>query len=159
VIAVREELRSMMEQKSFRQQLDDVLRTLDVERVRRFLIDHGQWSEEVPEDAERAMWMMIAGSATLGKLHERAREWLMGHGYEGEAEAILGRGKRQGERLQGGKKSQGQGERKDRPMQREGMVGQQKKKVQAPWPGDMEKGKQGQYRKKGQQGRRDEKGE
>ena len=145
----------MTEQKSFRQQLDDVLRTLDVERVRKFLIDNGQWSEDVPEDAERAMWMMIAGSATLGRLHEQARQWLVGHGYVEEAEAILGRGKReegrQGTKQQGGKKPQGQGERKDRPMQREGMVGLQKKRIQAQWPDDMDRGKQGQGRRKKEQ--------
>jgi len=104
-----EKERSMTEQKSFRQQLDAVLRTQNVERVREFLIAEEQWSEEVPADPQRAMWMMIAGSATLGDMHERAREWLVSHGHEAEAEAILGRSgkKQEGKKgQQGGKKTQ-----------------------------------------------------
>jgi hypothetical protein len=75
----------------FRQQLDAVLRTRDVQQVREFLIAKEQWSEELPADPEFAMWMMIAGSKMLRDLHEQAREWLVSHGHEAEAEAVLGR--------------------------------------------------------------------
>ena len=80
----------------FRQQLDAVLRTRDVQQVRIFLIAKEQWSEELPADPEFAMWMMIAGSKMLRDLHEQAREWLVGHGHEAEAEAVLGRAKEAG---------------------------------------------------------------
>jgi hypothetical protein len=78
---------------SFREQLDAVLRTRDVQQVRNFLIAEEQWSEELPADPEFAMWMMIAGSQTLRVLHEQARRWLVSHGHEAEAEAVLGREK------------------------------------------------------------------
>jgi hypothetical protein len=78
---------------SFRQQLDAVLRTRDVQQVRNFLIAREQWSEELPADPEFAMWMMIAGSQTLRDLHEQARKWLVSHGHEADAEAVLRRGK------------------------------------------------------------------
>jgi hypothetical protein len=94
----------MTEPASFRQRLDAVLRTMDVQRVRKFLIAENQWSEEAPADPETAMWMMIAGAATLRDLHSRAREWLVQHGHEREAEAILGKGKQQSS---GGKKGKG----------------------------------------------------
>jgi hypothetical protein len=81
---------------SFREQLDAVLRTRDVQQVRNFLIAEEQWSEELPADPEFAMWMMIAGSQTLRVLHEQARRWLVSHGHEADAEAVLGRGKRTG---------------------------------------------------------------
>jgi hypothetical protein len=76
---------------SFRHQLDTVLRTRDVQEVRSFLIAEKQWSEELPSDPEFAMWMMIAGSQTLRDLHEQARKWLVSHGHEAEAEALLRR--------------------------------------------------------------------
>jgi hypothetical protein len=88
----------MTEPASFRQRLDAVLRTMDVRQVRDFLIAENQWSEEVPADPEAAMWMMIAGAATLRDLHGRARAWLMQHGHEGEAQAILGKQQRQREK-------------------------------------------------------------
>ncbi len=85
----------MAEYTNFRQRLDAILRTLDVKQVREFLIALDQWSAEAPSDPEFAMWMMIAGSPTLRDLHERAREWLVTHGHEDDAEAILGKGKKQ----------------------------------------------------------------
>jgi len=78
---------------SFRQRLDAVLRKRDVQQVREFLIAEKQWSEELPADPEYAMWMMIAGSQTLQDLHEQARKWLVSHGHEADAEAVLKRGK------------------------------------------------------------------
>jgi hypothetical protein len=42
----------------FRQQLDAVLRTRDVQQVRNYLIAKEQWSEELPADPEFAMWMV-----------------------------------------------------------------------------------------------------
>lgn len=83
----------MTEYASFRQRLDAVLRTLDVQQVSKFLIAENQWDAGVPANAEFAMWMMIAGSSTLGDLHETARTWLMSHGYENEARAVLDRDK------------------------------------------------------------------
>jgi hypothetical protein len=83
----------MADYASFRQELDTVLRTLDVKQVQDFLIAKGQWSPGVPADPEFAMWLMIAGSATLQDLHGRAREWLVSHGHEAEAQAVLGRAK------------------------------------------------------------------
>ncbi len=80
----------MADYSSFRQQLDTVLRTQNVKQVRKFLIDQEQWSEDLPADPEFAMWMMIAGSQTLRDLHEQARKWLVSHGYESDAEAVLG---------------------------------------------------------------------
>src|SRR6266567_6499523 len=98
---------------NFRQRLDTVLRTLDVKQVRAFLIAEGQWSPGQPIDAEFAMWMMIAGSATLQDLHGRAREWLVSHGHEAEAEAVLGRAKQR--EAQAGKKRQQAQTAKKRP--------------------------------------------
>ncbi len=86
----------------FRQQLDAVLRTRDVQQVRKFLIAKEQWSEELPADPEFAMWMMIAGSKTLRDLHEQARKWLVSHGHGADAEAVLGKEKEAGGK-QGGK--------------------------------------------------------
>jgi len=83
----------MVDYANFRQQLDAVLRTRDVEQVRNFLIAKEQWSEELPADPEFAMWMMIAGSQTLRDLHEQARKWLVSHGHGADAEAVLRRGK------------------------------------------------------------------
>lgn len=90
----------MVDYANFRQRLDAVLRTLDVKQVREFLIAEKQWSPGQPADPEFAMWMMIAGSPNLQDLHGRAREWLLTHGHEDEARALLERGKKQG----GGKK-------------------------------------------------------
>lgn len=92
----------MTEYTNFRQRLDAVLRTLDVKRVSEFLIAEKQWSPGQPADANFAMWMMIAGTPTLQDLHGRAREWLLTHGHEDEARALLERGKKQG----GAKKKQ-----------------------------------------------------
>jgi len=78
---------------SFRQRLDAVLRTLDMTQVSDFLIAEGQWHPGTPADPEYAMWMMIAGSQTLRDLHEQARKWLVSHGHEADAEAVLRRGK------------------------------------------------------------------
>ncbi len=91
----------MTDYANFRQRLDAVLRTLDVKQVSKFLIDEKQWSPGQPVDPDFAMWMMIAGTPTLRDLHGRAREWLLTHGHEDEAGALLERGKKQG---QGGKK-------------------------------------------------------
>src|SRR5229473_8469272 len=87
---------SMTDHVSFRQRLDAVLRTLDVKQVQDFLIAEGQWSPGSPADPEFAMWMMIAGSPTLRDLQGQARQWLVSHGHEADAEAVLGRGKESG---------------------------------------------------------------
>ncbi|MDQ2906797.1 MAG: hypothetical protein M3Y81_25075 [Chloroflexota bacterium] len=84
----------MTEYISFRVRLDAVLRTLDSDRVRRFLIAENQWDEEAPADGEFAMWMMVAGSPTLRDLHEQARQWLLTHGHEEEAQIMLNRAKK-----------------------------------------------------------------
>lgn len=76
----------------FRQRLDTVLRTMDVKQVSSFLIAEKQWQPGTPADPEFAMWMMIAGSQTLRDLHEQARRWLVAHGHESEANAVLSRG-------------------------------------------------------------------
>jgi len=47
--------------------------------------------------------MMIAGSQTLQDLHGQARTWLVSHGYQAEADAVLRRGKGAGGKQ--GKKS------------------------------------------------------
>lgn len=83
----------MADYSSFRQRLDAVLRTLDVKQVSEFLIVEGQWSPENPANAEFAMWMMVAGSPSLRNLHDRAYDWLMTHGHEGDATAFLAREK------------------------------------------------------------------
>jgi hypothetical protein len=104
----------MTDYANFRQRLDAVLRTLDVKQVRAFLIAEGQWQPGQPADPEFAMWMMIAGSATLRDLHGRAREWLISHGHEADANAVLrketkrdtkqGRGKHHGRPPERGRK-------------------------------------------------------
>jgi len=83
----------MTEYANFRQRLDAVLRTRDVKQVSDFLIAEKQWQAGQPADPEFAMWMMIAGSQTLRDLHVQARKWLVSHGHEADAEAVLGRGK------------------------------------------------------------------
>ncbi len=82
----------MTDYANFRQRLDAVLRTLDVKRVQDFLIGEKQWQPGQPVDPEYAMWMMIAGSQTLQDLHEQARQWLVSHGHEADANAVLRRG-------------------------------------------------------------------
>jgi hypothetical protein len=74
-----------------------------VKQVRDFLVGEGKWSEDLPADPEFAMWMMIAGSRALRDLHEEARKWLVSHGHEVDAEAVLRRG--QGAGSKQGKKS------------------------------------------------------
>jgi hypothetical protein len=86
----------MVDYARFRQRLDAVLRTLDVQQVQDFLIAEGQWSPGQPADPQFAMWMMIAGTPTLSDLHGRAREWLMSHGHEEEAKALVEREKKGG---------------------------------------------------------------
>src|SRR3989442_10990073 len=93
----------MADYANFRQQLDAVLRTLDVKQVQDFLIAEGQWSPGSPADPEFAMWMMIAGSQTLRDLHEQARKWLVSHGHGADADAVLRRGRGVGSKQ--GKKS------------------------------------------------------
>ncbi len=88
----------MIDHTNFRQRLDAVLRTLDVKQVSEFLIAEKQWQPGQPADAEFAMWMMIAGSPALRDLHGRAREWLVSHGHEADANAVLRKQKRPGAR-------------------------------------------------------------
>ena len=97
----------MSDHSTFRQRLDAVLRTCDVQQVSKFLIAENQWSVGQPADAEFAMWMMIAGNPTLRDLHERAYEWLMTHGHEEDAKIFLARNKPQ----KSGKPGQGQGKK------------------------------------------------
>ena len=86
----------MTQYANFRQRLDTVLRTLDVQQVQKFLIDEKQWNANaLPADPEFSMYMMIAGSVTLRDLHERARVWLVGHGHTDDAQAVLGKGKQE----------------------------------------------------------------
>ncbi|MBV9229100.1 MAG: hypothetical protein JOZ18_07285 [Chloroflexi bacterium] len=85
----------MTEYANFRQQLDAILRTLDVKQVQDFLVAEGQWDTAQPADPELAMWMMVAGSPTLLDLHERAYNWLVSHGHEDDARAVLSRSKKQ----------------------------------------------------------------
>jgi hypothetical protein len=101
------------EDMSFRQRLDAVLRTLDVKQVQEFLIAEHQWQPGQPANPEYAMWMMIAGSPALSDLHPQARSWLISHGYETEANAVLNRGNKQGTKHGKGKSGSG-----PRPQQR-----------------------------------------
>ncbi|MFI5273716.1 MAG: hypothetical protein ACHQ4H_11850 [Ktedonobacterales bacterium] len=78
-------------QQSFRQRLDAVLRQRDPASLRAFLVAAGQWDAEQQADEAAAMWMMIAASRALTDLHGEAERWLMAHGHEHEAQAILGR--------------------------------------------------------------------
>lgn len=99
----------MTEYSSFRQRLDAVLRTLDVQQVSKFLIAENQWDVGTPANPEFAMWMMIAGSPTLRDLHDTARIWLLSHGFEDEAHAVLDRDRAgQGGTKGGGNKSRSQ---------------------------------------------------
>ena len=85
----------MTDYANFRQRLDAVLRTRDVKQVSAFLIAENQWDEGTPADPEFAMWMMIAGSKSMRDLHEQARQWLVSHGHEEEANALAGGKKNQ----------------------------------------------------------------
>ena len=80
----------------FRRRLDTVLRQRDPAALRAFLIAEGQWSAETTTDPEAAMWMMIATSPALASDHAEARQWLMTHGHEAEAQAIFGARRSQG---------------------------------------------------------------
>jgi hypothetical protein len=82
----------MTNYRNFRERLDVVLRTLDVQQVREFLVAEGQWEEDAPADANFAMYMMIASSQTLKDLHPQAHAWLMSHGHSSEAQAVYGSG-------------------------------------------------------------------
>jgi hypothetical protein len=95
----------------FRQRLDAVLRTLDVQRVREFLIAEKQWSSGTPADPEFAMWTMIAGSPSLRDLHGRAIEWLAAHGHAEEAQLFQARQSRPAGKA-AGKSGKGGGSRK-----------------------------------------------
>lgn len=81
---------------AFRRRLDNVLRQRDPAALRAFLIAEGQWSAETTTDPEAAMWMMIASSPALASDHAEARQWLMTHGHEAEAQAIFGASRSQG---------------------------------------------------------------
>ncbi len=48
--------------------------------------------------------MMIAGSPTLRDLHGRAREWLVSHGHEADASAVLAKEKPRRSTKQGKRK-------------------------------------------------------
>lgn len=76
---------------AFRRRLDEVLRVRDPEALTAFLVAEGQWDEGSAHDAEAAMWMMIAASPALKGSHGEAEHWLLTHGHEAEARAILGR--------------------------------------------------------------------
>ena len=77
-----------MSYETFRAELDSVLRTQNPAALRTFLIAQGQWPEDTTIDAERALWMMIAGSPSLQPLHDQAQDWLIRHGYHEEAKAL-----------------------------------------------------------------------
>jgi len=102
----------MADYASFRERLDAVLRTLDLKQIQDFLIAEGQWSPGKPADPEFAMWMMIAGSPTLRDLHGQARQWLVSHGHEADADAVLGRSNRPGGKQ--GKRGEHRGGSKER---------------------------------------------
>ncbi len=110
----------MTEYATFRQRLDAVLRTLEVKKVSDFLIAENQWSTGTPADPEFAMWMMIAGSPTLHDLHEQARQWLVTHGHEADANAVLRRGKGPGGK-QGKKGEYREGKKQDNKRRSEGI--------------------------------------
>jgi hypothetical protein len=115
----------MTQYANFRQRLDAVLRTLDVQQVQKFLIDEKQWNVAVlPADPEFSMYMMIAGSATLRNLHERARVWLVAHGHEDDAQAVLGKKAQAG----AGGTGKGGGQRSQHIKNGNGSVSEQKRK-------------------------------
>ena len=102
----------------FRQRLDAVLRTRDVKQVSDFLVAEGQWQPGTPTNPEYAMWMMIAGSPTLRDLQGQARQWLVSHGHEADADAVLGRSKGPGGKQ--GKGGEHRGSRKQGNIGRSG---------------------------------------
>lgn len=110
----------------FRGRLDAVLRQRDSEALRVFLVAEGQWQPDTTTDAEAAMWMMIAASRALVGMHGEAERWLMSHGHEMEAQAILGKPSRSGPTPRGGSGGKGgaragggqQGSRQNRGRQR-----------------------------------------
>ncbi len=125
----------MTEYADFRKHLDTILRTLDVKQVSAFLIQEGQWDEGTPANPEFAMWMMIAASSNLRDLHGEARKWLVQHGYEGEASAVLDRekggNKRSGSQSGNGKGRTPQGNRGGKPQnQQRGSQGQNRSQSQ-----------------------------
>ena len=79
------------EYETFRRDLDEVLAQRDPAALRAFMIERGEWPEDTTTDPERALWLMIATSPGMVKLHGEALAWLRGHGYTAEAEAIAGR--------------------------------------------------------------------
>ncbi|MBV9713483.1 MAG: hypothetical protein JO011_21470 [Ktedonobacteraceae bacterium] len=96
----------MTEYTNFRQRLDTVLRTMNVQQVQQFLIEEKQWNANaLPLDPEFSMYMMIAGSSALRNLHEQARSWLVSHGHEAEAQAVLGKGKQEARTGKGDQRS------------------------------------------------------
>src|SRR5260221_8814476 len=79
--------------RQLRRRLDEVLRQRSPQAMRDFLLAAGQWQEgNIPADLDRTMWMMIAASPALADLRGEAERWLVAHGFEQEARAILGRG-------------------------------------------------------------------
>ncbi|HEY7091987.1 MAG TPA: hypothetical protein VH393_02330 [Ktedonobacterales bacterium] len=79
---------------AFRRQLDATLRQRDLEALRRFLLESGQWQEDtIPADIPAAMWMMILASPALSDLHPEAQTWLRRNGHTQEAELLAGRKK------------------------------------------------------------------
>jgi hypothetical protein len=94
--------------REFRRRLDETLRRRDPEALRDFLLASGQWEEgNTPADLPRAMWMMIAASTALADLHAEAERWLVAHGHEEEARAILRRGGAGGPSRPGGQGQRG----------------------------------------------------
>lgn len=75
----------------FRAKLDAVLRQRDPAALRAFLVAEGQWEPDATTDPERALWLMIATSPALRELHAMAFQWLTGHGYTTEVNALRGR--------------------------------------------------------------------
>jgi len=73
---------------------------------------------------------MIAGSPTLRDLHEQARQWLVGHGHEGEANAVLRREKGSAGKQRSKSKSQPQ-QGKQQGSKKQGR-GTQKRQVGSP---------------------------
>lgn len=93
----------------FRRRLDEVLRQRDPAALRAFLIAQGQWTEETSTDPEAAMWMMIATSPALASYRDEARQWLLTHGHEAEAQAIFGARRSPGKQPARGGQSRGKG--------------------------------------------------
>lgn len=75
---------------AFRRRLDGVLRQRDPAALTAFLVAEGQWDASGAHDAEAALWMMVAASPALKDMRNEAEHWLLTHGHETEARAILG---------------------------------------------------------------------